>query len=216
MKNGAASSNDSSLKDKLPLLTRRRLSLLLMFALLLVAGGVFQALAHYCGIVLHNEDGPLELGSAAMYALALAFALPVFIRKPSALWAAGATMILWALLRELDFQKMFTYRSIESVGFYTRPIASLKEKLLAILALLPFGAAGLYLASRVWREFRSGAWRGALWVDYMACLFALAFCASASEKLFDFVAIEETCELGLALTVCVWVLNARRAAKLQQ
>jgi len=116
-------------------------------------------------------------------------------------WLCAAGVLLWLLLRELDFQKAFTYRSIESIGFYTHPRAPVWQKLVAIGALTPFALALLCLFWIAWRNARQAIAQRQPWLGYCAGVIALGLLSAACEKLLDLQGAEEICELGLALLV---------------
>lgn len=176
----------------------------------LVVGLLLQFAFYEMGLRLKAEDGPIETASVLVWVVALVLGLVRIVRAPSLGWLAGVVMLSWAIMRELDFQTAFTYRSIESLGFYTRPIASLGEKLLAILALLPFALAGLYLLRLLWQSVRGGEFFRSPWAGHLLIAFGLLAVSLGSEKILGLDTIEETCELGLAL---VGVLVTREAAR---
>lgn len=101
----------------------------------LLAGISLQLLPPEISEPIVEESGPVENASALLYAIGLAVALLQLSRFRTLPWLSGTMMLLWLMLRELDFQKMFTYRSVESIGFYTRPIAPWWQKVLAIFIL---------------------------------------------------------------------------------
>src|SRR5678816_1861978 len=100
---------------------------------------------HQWGLRLTDEGGPVEVASAVVLVVALLIAIVQFARRFSLGWLSGAALMLWAILRELDFQKRFTYRSIESIAYFVSPRAPWQEKLVVILIMLPFAVAGLHL-----------------------------------------------------------------------
>src|SRR5688572_33498438 len=120
------------------------------------------------------------------------------VRAFSALRLGGAAMLLWGLLRELDFQKRFTYRSVESLGYYTRPHAPWSEKLLVLLILTPFAVAGLLLARELCRRFIPACRARQPWVCHVIAALALLPLASLSEKVFHLHSAEEILETGIA------------------
>jgi len=79
------------------------------------------------------ESGPFEVASAVFYGMAALLAGFHLLQQMTVTRLAAWTMLVWACLRELDFQKRFTYRSIESIGYYSRPQAPWSEKLLVLL-----------------------------------------------------------------------------------
>ncbi|MBE2214364.1 MAG: hypothetical protein IAE82_10875 [Opitutaceae bacterium] len=151
------------------------------------------------GATLRGEYGVLELGSAGLLAAAVVAALAGAMRRPSAVRWCGALLLAALLLRELDFQKRFTYRSIESVGFYTRPIASVHAKILAGLVLATCAIAAWVLARSVWRQWRTGGGIGSRRWTLPAGL-ASVFVGSAllSEKVLRRTVAEEMFEFAFA------------------
>ncbi len=161
---------------------------------------------------LTSETGPFEILSAASYGIAFLIAGAQLFRDRSWLRVATAVMTLWATLREADFQKRFTYRSVESLGYYTNMVkAPWSQKFVVVLVLAPFGIAGLYL---VWQYFKRlpGAWRDAeRWLSLTFGIILLMGTSSFLEKILLFGAAEEVCELGVALMVVmlVWVTRVK-------
>ena len=66
---------------------------------------------------LAAEDGLVEVASLVVLGVALILAIRQAATRLWPGWLSGAVMFLWGLLRELDIQKRFTYRSIESIGY---------------------------------------------------------------------------------------------------
>ena len=165
---------------------------------LLSAAVALQLINVEAGKQLTAEGGPIVTFSAAIWGIGLAVALTALARKRSAVWLAGAVMLGWACLRELDLQTAFTYRSIESLGYYTRPIASLSEKLLVLAAMLPFAIAGSYLVWRVWRDFRNQRFGESVYGGYVMVGVILLTVGMSCEKLLSLTIVEEVAELGLA------------------
>jgi uncharacterized membrane protein len=162
---------------------------------------------------LGGEDGPFELASVGFYGIGFALTFYGFLRQRSALRLAGSLVLLWAMLRELDFQKRFTYRSIESLGYYTRSIAPWSEKLLVLLGLLPFvWAIGCVLLALV-RHIRPAWLRREAWPGHVAAILFLLLLGGFLEKILHFGPAEEVCESGasfLALLLA-WSLRAAGA-----
>lgn len=196
--------------SSLPLTPPLRPGSVVVACVTILVGLVLQTVLYERSLIWKAEGGPIEVASAVFFAVALVIALVRLVRRPSPGWLAGTVMLLWAVLRELDFQKAFTYRSIESLGFYTRPIAPLWEKLLAITVLVPFVIAAFYLVRLVWRTFRSDTWRQTPWVGHFLVAVGLLVIAQGSEKVLGFDTLEETCETGMALIVVLLTWTASR------
>lgn len=176
-----------------------------------LAGLVVQSLPRETAAALTAETGVFEVASAIMYGLAAVLAAVHFMRQRTPLRLAGVAMLLWAFMRELDFQKHFTYRSVESIGYYVRPYASWSEKAAVLLILAPFVVAGCYLLIQFWRHLRPAYRNGEKWLAHVASCFVLGVASSTSEKLVGWRAAEEVFETGLAATVLMltWNLRAR-------
>jgi len=175
----------------------------------LMAGLIVSLLPEAVAEAWTRESGPFEVASVVFYAGALTLVLSQLAGRRSLLLLSAATMLLWACLRELDFQRRFTYRSVESIGYFSRPQASWAEKLLVILIFVPFVLAGLCLLREIIRRTPE-AWReGRPWLGYLAWGLVLGVVASVSEKLFGLKPAEEVIESGLALLVLSLVWQTR-------
>ncbi|HHY84844.1 MAG TPA: hypothetical protein GYA07_04815 [Verrucomicrobia bacterium] len=156
------------------------------------------------------EGGPIENLSLVVLAFGTVAAGLRLWRARTRLWAAVTVMLFWMFLRELDYQKLFTPRSIESIGFYSNPQVPLQWKLAAIAALLPFGIAALHLLLTTARHLRSRP--GVLWTwRYpIGAAVILMIVATTAEKVLSprFLFVEETGELAFAALVVVLVLQA--------
>jgi hypothetical protein len=165
-----------------------------------VAGLVVQHLDPETAHRLSAEDGPFEIASAGLYMLAfLIAAAGCFRERPTLLRLSGTVMLFWATLRELDFQKRFTYRSVESFGYYTRPIAPWSEKIMVLLVLMPFVLAGMYLVFGFLRRTPAAWQMSSPWLSYVFGMIVLLLVSSVLEKVFRHGAAEEVCESGMAL-----------------
>lgn len=175
-----------------------------------VTGLVVQHLDPETAHRLSAEDGPFELASAGLYGLAfLIAATGCFRERLTLLRLSGTVMLLWATLRELDFQKRFTYRSVESFGYYTRPIAPWSEKIMVLLVLMPFVLAGMYLVFGFLRRAH-GAWQMSTpWLSYVTGMIVLLLVSSVLEKVFRHGAAEEVCESGMALLTVLLAWETR-------
>jgi hypothetical protein len=116
--------------------------------------------------------------------------------------------LLWLVLRELDLQKAFTYRSIESVGFYTRAIAPWWQKVLAIALLIPFVVALLHLFWLAARNLLPAVAQRRPWLGHCVAIAFLALITVLCEKALESTVLEEVCELGLAFLVFLFTLDA--------
>lgn len=86
---------------------------------------------------LASEDGLFEHASAGFLVAASLLAFVTWVCTRAYLWLSGGVVILYAALRELDIQTMFTYRSVMSTGYYFSGKAALGERFLVVLVLLP-------------------------------------------------------------------------------
>lgn len=175
------------------------------------AAVVVQTLPADLAVRLTAESGPFEILSACLLGLALLLGAGGWLRQPTWPRFAGALMLLWALLRELDFQKRFTYRSVESLGYYFRPIAPWSEKLLVVLILTPFIMAGGYLTLLLWRQHRAALRSKASWLALLVAGAALVATGAACEKILGLPVAEEVLETGFAalIVLLVWTLRGR-------
>lgn len=171
--------------------------------------GVAQALPAELSDYLKAEDGPFEVVSAILLAAAAIIGWVAAVRAPSAVRFAGAAVTTALLLRELDFQKRFTYRSIESVGFYTRPIAPVAHKVIALGALAALGTALLLLARAAWRHLPRAIRSRERWVGTALAAGAFVSGSLTSEKFLGFTVAEEVLEAGFAgaIVVLAWQLS---------
>ena len=130
-------------------------------------------------------------------------------RFRSRIWLSILLLLVWLYLRELDFQKLFTPRSIESIGFYTSPDIASAMKLLALLAYSPFAAAGLHLAWAGFGEMRAAHPSRAAWCWPLGLAVAFLVMALAGEKLMPkwWQILEEVFELGFAGLVVLVVAH---------
>ena len=158
-----------------------------------------------------EEGQAIETMSLIAIGAAAAISALQFVKTRKAVWLSATAILLWAYLRELDFQKLFTYRSVESIGFYTRPHASLGLKLLVIAILAPFAAAGLHLAWFAKRQFIPALKARQPWVKQLCALLLLVLAALASEKLFAGSAeiFEEVSELGVGAMALLLAWHCR-------
>jgi len=139
---------------------------------------------------LASEDGIFEQGTAGFLIAAVVLALVTSVVRRSATWLATGVLFACVTLRELDFQKMFTYRSIMSLGYYTRDVAPVGEKLLVLLLITPCLLAIFYLLYRA----RKDAWlRGAeaglqrAWVFSISVFFLTSHILDRHNDLLGFI-----------------------------
>lgn len=158
------------------------------------------------------EGGLVENLSAAFLATAVILAGLKTWRSRSVVWAAAAFVLLGLFLREMDYQRLFTPRSIGSIGFYSNQSIPLSMKLLALGALAPFAAAGLFLGLAASRAVRTHPASLRPWL--MPALVAVGLLGSAqvSEKLLPsrFHVVEETSELAFAAVLLLVVVGSAR------
>lgn len=180
----------------------------------LALGAWVESLPDETARALTAETGPVEIASAVFFGMAALLAGFHLSQQPSVLRLAAGAMLVWAFLRELDFQKRFTYRSIMSTGYYTRPYAPWEEKLLVLLILSPFVLAGCYLVWQLIRNLRPAIARREPWTVCFAAGLGLGVIGGAQEKLLRWGAAEEVSGAGLALLalLLVWELRPRTAA----
>lgn len=157
-----------------------------------------------------SESGPFEVASAILWAICWLLALELAIRRPSLVHWAGVVVVLWALLRELDFQKQFTYRSVMSLGYYTRPRAPWSEKLIVLAVLTPFLVAGIILLLHVCRRWRAALARREAWVGNLFGAALLIGVGLFLEKILRIGTSEEVLEIGppMMFLLILWSLRA--------
>jgi hypothetical protein len=116
---------------------------------------------------LASEEGFFEQASAAFLIAAALLAVVSWIVSRSRVWLASGIVILYAAMRELDFQTLFTYRSIMSTGYYFRDVAPPGEKIIVIFLILPCILAIAYLARYGWDN--RDLWLTRSWLSDQAC-----------------------------------------------
>ena len=87
---------------------------------------------------LTGEGDLVENLSSVVLGLVVVLTAIQAARTRSSGWLSATVMALWMFLRELDFQRRFTPRSVESIGFYTRGTIPLQMKLVVLAILAPF------------------------------------------------------------------------------
>ena len=156
---------------------------------------------------LTREGGLIENLSLVVLGLGASCAMVTAARRGSLVWTSISLLLVWMVLRELDFQRRFTPRSIESLPFYLSPKYPWGMKVAALAALAPFAGAAVYLLASCVRAAKPGwlfAWRYPL-----ALAAGLTIVASASEKLLPnrFQIVEEIAELAFACLVVLLVIH---------
>jgi hypothetical protein len=163
---------------------------------------------------LAAEGGPIETASAVLLAFACASCVREAVRTRAAAWASGSVAMLALLLRELDFHRLFTSKSIDSTGFYRSAAVPLHTKLLVVALALPFlVAAGHVLWSM--RPHLAPALRGGRpWVGHAGLGLFMVLLSRLAEKtkLTHRQVLEEVAELMFAAFVVLAVMYARRRA----
>jgi hypothetical protein len=124
----------------------------LALVMLLVGVIWFQCLPIPIIKYLNAEHGPFEQFSVAFLAAAALLACASWWQSRQTVWIAVAVVLVYATLRELDVQTLFTYRSVMSLGYFTRPRAPLLEKFVVLLAMAPCLIAIVHL----WRRALTG------------------------------------------------------------
>lgn len=158
---------------------------------------------------LTREGHLIETLSEWVAAGGILFAAVNLGRFRSWIWFSILLLLVWLYLRELDYQKLFTPRSIESVGFYSSPDIAPSMKLLALLAYSPFAAAGLHLAWAGFREMRATHLPRAAWWRPLGLAGGFLVVALVGEKLMPrwWQILEEVFELGFAVLVVLVVAS---------
>lgn len=118
---------------------------LTLFILSLAIIAVLWSLPFALAEKLTHERHLVETVTACILGLAVLLGLRRFALHPCRPWAAAVVMLVWTVLRELDFHRQFGPRSFESIGFFLSETISVQIKLLVILVMAPFVVAGLYL-----------------------------------------------------------------------
>ena len=160
---------------------------------------------------LISEGGFIENLTAAILGLGVILAGLKLKEQRSGVWVSITFVLLWMFMRELDYQRMFTPRSIESTGFYRSSAIPLRMKLVAFVALLPFGIAGLYLLRAAILRVRTAKLPRSAW-ERISVAVVLVAAALISEKLLPpaFQALEEVAEAGFAAVIVLALLQAKR------
>jgi hypothetical protein len=181
-----------------------------ILALLCLIVGVLACLAPSQAKPFVAEGGLVENLSAALLATAVIVASLKTWRSRSLVWGAAALVLLGLFLREMDYQKLFTPRSIESIGFYSSQSIPLSIKLVALGALAPFAAAGLFLVLAASRAVRNTPAPVRPWLVPALVAVGLLGSAQLSEKFLParFHVVEETSELAFAAVLVLVVVGS--------
>ena len=183
------------------------LSFWLVLGILVVGVIWFQYLPAPIVKYFNAEHGPFEQFSVAFLAAAALLACASWWQSRRLVWLAAAVVLVYATLRELDFQTLFTYRSVMSLGYFTRPRAPLLEKFVVLLAMLPCVIAIVSLFRRAW-----GAWRQASQLAMMfwiAVLFVLSHLSDRTTWFRLNSHVEAFVEAVLALVVLLMVIELK-------
>jgi lysylphosphatidylglycerol synthetase-like protein (DUF2156 family) len=162
------------------------------------------------GLSLTNEGGLIENVSLAVLAAGAVCAGLKLWRCRTLLWASIALLIFWMYLRELDYQKLFTPRSIESTGFYFSSRVPLNMKIAAAAALCPFILAALNLVAAAARSIKAFGRPSPAWTAPIGFAAILLGAALFAEKFLPprFQVVEETAELAFASLILFGVIRA--------
>lgn len=164
---------------------------------------------------LTREGGLIENASSLLLVLVVLICARQIWRNPSWLWISGFLGTVWMCLRELDFQRRFTTRSIESLGFFSSPGIELETKLVVGAALTPFVIAGAHLLLAGWRALPGAFTRREKWIGYLGMASCLVFVALLFEKVLDpnTAVVEELCELLFAYFIMLMVVGFSRQGR---
>jgi hypothetical protein len=190
---------------------------LILFAVVVaLVAGCAQALPPEWVGDLSHEDGPFEVASAVILALTACFGFVQWLRGPSLVKFAGAVCLTVFFLREMDFQKLFTYRSIASLGYYTRPIAPWTEKLVVLGVLGVLGIFAAIVAREAWRHWPPARHGTKAWGGTVTIALILLASGLICEKFLGFTVAEEALETGFAVMISLlaWQTLAARESGL--
>lgn len=230
---GARSTSRQALRWSQDGLSGKRFSLYLCLATTLVAIAIGAGTPSIFPLSFLLEDGPVESGTIFLY---IAAALTVLLIRLPSLSRTDKIAICIVLLafaaREADLHRAMFDESILKARFYSRD-ASLGQIALALLALAPIAAAGVWLLVRFGRRWSQSPAR---WTTPMAtvAMFVVALViAKAMDRLPDVLAssgmlegvpsaarmlllsIEEILELLLPVLAILAVAQARSAYRLE-
>jgi len=164
---------------------------------------------------LNAEEGPFEQASVAFLAASALLALASWWQSRRRIWASAAVVLIYATLRELDFQTLFTYRSVMSLGYYTRDRAAWSEKLLVLVLVAPCLVALGHLLLRAWRSVRQGAlklpasWSPLVMGVWIGFFFVLSHLSDRTPWFRLNGHVEAWVEAILALLVLLFVLEVK-------
>lgn len=173
---------------------------------------------------LSSEDGFFEQASVAFLVAASLLCMMSWGVSRLRGWLAAGVVLFYAALRELDFQTMFTYRSVMSTGYYAGTRAPLTEKILVLAMIFPCLLAIADLAGMAWRNrqgwfaaspggFRSHAPVRA-WGLWMLILFSASHLSDRHPAWLAWLpgrigALEALVEAGLCLLVLLLVVELK-------
>lgn len=160
-------------------LARRSAAILLVCA---VAIGFLLTLPPETAKRVSAEGALIENVSAVLLGMSLLACVSQLARQLSLPWLSASMVGLMLLLRELDFHRQFTARSIDSTGFYLSPVIPLETKLTVLVLALPFLLASLHLLWLGLRHLRAAVLARQPWVGYAALGLAMIGIARYAEK----------------------------------
>jgi hypothetical protein len=160
---------------------------------------------------LSAEGAIIETVSAALLGVSLLACMRELARRRSWPWLSGSMVVLMLLLRELDFHRRFTPRSIDSTGFYRSAEIPLHTRLIVPLLALPFLLASLHILWLGLRRLAAAVRARQPWPCYTALAFAMIGVARYAEKSRRDLThvVEEVAEVAFAAFVLLVVLSLR-------
>lgn len=131
---------------------------------------------------LTHEGHVVETVTAVVLGVAVLVGIRQLWANPSLCWGSAVVILIWTVLRELDFQRNFTPRSMESFGFFTSKAIPLEMKLWVSLAMIPFVLAGFCLFKNAIKNARSLLRERPLWLRMLVVGTIYALIARFFEK----------------------------------
>ncbi len=164
---------------------------------------------------LSREGGLIESASLVLLALGLLACLRALALRPSRPWLSGSLVMLMFLLRELDFHRLFTPRSIDSTGFYRSATIPLHIKVFILILGLPFLVAFFHVLWLGLRHLREAIRQRQGWIGHVVLAVAMVAVARLAEKfgLDHTHVIEEVAEVAFAAFALLVVLAFTRSAR---
>jgi hypothetical protein len=165
---------------------------------------------------LSAEGGVIESASVALLGASFLACLLALARRRSLPWLSASAVVLMLLLRELDFNRRFTPKSLDSTGFYRAAGIPLQVKLIVALLALPFAVASLHLLWLGLRALVAAVRSREGWPAHAALALAMIGVARYAEKSRRDTThvVEEVAEVAFAAFVLLVVLafTARKPA----